>query len=339
MVKSLIIYDKINIDSIFSAALLKYGYDNNLLKNDDEMELTFVSLDKEFDPDEYDTFTFLNCILSGSFMHSMYVQNTNMTFLVYDEKLVKSLSKEFPNGTVYSLSNNALLDTDKGSCSMYIYRQLRGNVDIPVEIKYISSFELDNYPDYDFTREEVLNYNYGLIKKYNNSLNELYVYVEGLLNNLLNNDDSSYVTIEQVSEEGEDYGNYIDDFIVYNYNVYKGIEIKVGPNNRKGVLLQTPYKLSSNIVTNELFEEYDNIMTFYFLNDGRVKIGLYDLPPVFYKEDENDLTDTEQAELIAKASFNVKDYLSTYNGYGNELYGFATLDVDSFYNIIKTRKF
>ena len=340
----MIIYDKRNLDSAFSAALLRYYYEV-LLETPQELDIFSLDeksyiLSKTNDElkSEYSGITFVNCLFPLSDIDRLYNSFINdLTFIICNKNLTKKIKNRYLSSDKYFPGDIFLYEEDE-SCSMYIYKVLRGNINIPNEIKYISSFEMNNYPDEGFTREEVMKYNYGLIKKYNNFADELYDYVKNLMDNIfsLPTSDIEVPSLDEINSLGEDYISTIDDYILYNYRIY-GSPIYTVSGNRKAILLQTPYKLSANIVGNDLFRDYDNIITAYLTENGKFLVGLYTLPNFVDVEEGSNMTDNQESESLISV-FNSNEYLnSKFGSEGNELFGFAEVSQDDMLKILSTR--
>lgn len=334
---SLIIYDKKNLDSAFSASLLKYYYEE-VLQND-EINLSIVSIDDVFgilEKDDrelksnYSDITFINCLLSIQVLdrlYNLFINNT--TFILCNKALIKKIKNRYISTDKF-ISGNSFSHEDNESCTLYLYKTLKGNISIPTEIKYISSFEMNNYPDEGYTRDEVMKYTYGLTKTTNNEVDTLYDYVKSLLLQ------SPSISTEELSSIGETYVSTIDDYILFNFRTYGSPVYKIG-KQRKAVLLQTPYKLSANIVGNELFKNYDNIITVYLTGENRYLLGLYTLPRFSEVEEDSDIT-SEQEQDTFNSLFDSNEYLNDkFGSQGNELFGFTEISQEDMFNILSKR--
>jgi hypothetical protein len=244
------------------------------------------------------------------------------------------------------LAENVILNVGQ-SASLTLYKELypeSKGYSIPLFYKYLDSFITDSYYDYsdleniDVTRNRVIKFEKGLIELFDNDFDNIY---NGLIGLYTPTEIPDEVTRQIADTNGVSKFNSVNDYIINHYKKYGGV-VWEGNNTggiiRKVLPIFTSEKLSTVVLTDDVFKDYDSIVTFNQLKTGDWEMSLYNIIHNVEVEDYENLT-IEQRRLLRLNTFSAGIYMKNmYNGMGNDIYGWSIITNAKLCRILSLKK-
>lgn len=347
----LIIYDRSNYDSLVCAAIQKFYISQS--KPDDEI----IALN--WDEIPYTASTSVNTIKSQCSTISLCatIIDPNIIRIMYNAVFERFLSIQFSplykdmvasvNSNIMQLFNQrthyselaeyAILNVGQ-SATLTLYNYIYKNPTyIPLFYRYLDGFVTDSYYEYNLSRNAVVRFENGLTALYNNDFDKVYEFI--LENTPTGISEETTMDIEMSGEPvfDETYRHIIDHFKKYGGVTWDGD--KKGGIIRRILPLFTSERLSTDILTDPLFEQkYDGIVTFNQLKNGYWEMCMYNIIHNIDVDDFDNLT-IEQRRTIRLNTFSAGIYMKKmYNGFGNDIYGYALISNEMFRKIISLKE-
>jgi hypothetical protein len=355
---NMIIYDRSNYDSLTCAAIMKYHIlhdpDNNyevVAYNWDEIPYTADTHMKTIKSQCY-TISLCATIIDPNIIrimyNALYEKFASVQFNPRYKDIVASANSNifqlFKQRLKYSeLSEHDILCVGQ-SASLTLFQYLYKDVSVPLFYMYLDSFITDSYYDYgeleqiDISRNDVIKFEKGLIELFDNDFDNYY---DGMIGFYTPTDIPDKITREIANIIGEAKFNEANEYIISHFKKYGGVTWE---GNEKGGIIRkvlpmfTSEKLSSEILTNPIFDGYDSIVTFNQLKTGDWEMCLYNIIHNVEVEDFDHLT-IEQKRTIELNTFSAGIYIKNmYNGMGNDIYGWTIITNAKFCRILSLKK-
>ena len=126
--------------------------------------------------------------------------------------------------------------------------------------------------------------------------------------------------------------------LVQQFNRYGSDIWKVG-NNRKAIVMMTGISLPAGFVVDEMFDEYDSLITFNRLNDSDFEVSIYNVMHQLKDWNGRRRLTTDEKILLQKNMFDAGAYMRDhYQGTGTPVYGTAIINEDKFTSLLKAKK-
>jgi hypothetical protein len=354
MKENIIIYDKRTNDNLYATSLFA-----NYLYKTKNIDCTLYNYDEvPFDTkkdtiytirEKFETITICGLLfdeptiylLHNALQDKLLVIQSNTLYYNKYKKISESINVMYKTKH-HSIQNDYhFILNYMQSLTYTVYEYINKDVDInviPNIIKYIDSFVNDSYIRYGLTRDTVIEADKYLNEKYqHNIINYLNNYnnITDEFNDWLDTTDieTTYVTPNV---------NAINKYIMDSLNYIDKIEVSVD-YNKKGIILFTHEKLAQDIIlNNEIFLNYDCIITLNPLNNDNWKMCVYN---VFNSTDllvldfENNMYTLKTITTMFNNSWNAASYIhDNYNGVGNNICGVTVIDKYKFKEILFHKK-
>ena len=355
---NMIIYDRSNYDSLTCAAIMKY----HILHDPDN---NYEVVAYNWDEIPYTADTNVKTIKSQCYTISLCatIIDPNIIRIMYNALYEKFASVQFnprykdivasANSNIFQLFKQRLEHSELSehdilcvgqSASLTLFQYLYKDMDVPLFYMYLDSFITDSYYDYgeleqiEISRNRVIKFEKGLIELFDNDFDNYYDGMVGLYTPTGIPDE---ITRQIADNNGLEKFNNANECIINHFKKYKGIVLEGNEYSgivRKVLPLFTDEKLSSDVLTNPIFDGYDSIATFNQLKTGEWVMCLYNIIHNVEVEDYNNLT-IEQRRLLRLNTFSAGIYMKNlYNGMGNDIYGWSIITNAKFCRILSLKK-
>lgn len=347
----LIIYDRSNYDSLICAAIQKYQItqdypeDEIVAVNWDELPYT-ASTNIKTIKQQCKSITLCATIIDTNILRIMYNAIFGKFLSIQCNPLYKdivagisqTINQLFEQRQQESkLAQNAIFNVSQ-SATLTLYKYIyKDTEEIPLFYQYLDGFITDSYYEYDFKRDEVIQFEKGLCETFHNDFDIVYTNLIELYepNNI------PYDIVDTLISTGEPILTEVNEYILNHFKKYGGVVWE--GNNRGGIIrkvlpLFTSEKLSKTLLTNELLQDYDSIVTFNQLKTGQWEMCLYNILHPVIGADFNNLT-IEQRRTILLNTFSAGIYMkNVYKGMGNDICGWAYITNTQFCNLCYLKK-